>query len=81
MAASTTTPAIATVRSSTAPDSGLPFGLDVRIPHFHRLLELATDPAFCLLMIRVAGWDMALDAQEHWRCIELNPHGHSIRFA
>jgi hypothetical protein len=63
------------------PDSGLPFGPDVRIPHFDRLLQLATELASRLPMIRVAGWDMALDAQEQWRCIELNPHGHSIRFA
>ncbi len=63
------------------PDSRLPFGPNTRIPHFDELLRLTAQLAARLPAIRLAGWDMALDAQGRWRCIELNPHSHSIRFA
>lgn len=63
------------------PDSGLAFGPATRIPQFEELLSLASKLAARLPAIRLAGWDMALDAEGRWRCIELNPHSHSIRFA
>jgi|YelNatPaOPRAMG01_1025707.scaffolds.fasta_scaffold40687_2 hypothetical protein len=63
------------------PDSRLPFGPATRIPDFDHLLELTRELAARLPMIRLAGWDMAMDAEGRWRCIEVNLHGHSIRFA
>jgi hypothetical protein len=29
----------------------------------------------------LAGWDMSLDDQGRWRCIEVNLEGNTIRFA
>lgn len=63
------------------PDSNLSFGPGVRIPQFDDLLRLTRELAARLPAVRLAGWDMALDAQGRWRCIEVNPHSHSIRFA
>lgn len=63
------------------PDSHLPFGPATRIPHFDELVRLAATLAGRLPAIRLAGWDMALDAEGRWRCIEVNLHGHTIRFA
>ncbi|MDW8130619.1 MAG: sugar-transfer associated ATP-grasp domain-containing protein [Bryobacterales bacterium] len=63
------------------PDSRLRFGPEQRIPQFDELIRLSVELAARLPAIRVAGWDMALDAEGRWRCIELNPHSHSIRFA
>jgi len=63
------------------PDSGLPFGPNALIPAFSSLLDLTRELAAALPMIRIAGWDMSLDPEGRWRCIEVNLSGHSIRFA
>src|SRR5207253_2538494 len=68
-------------RYESHPDTGLSFGEGSTIPEFARLTELTKLLASRIPMNRLAGWDMCLDRERAWRCLEVNLRGHTIRFA
>jgi hypothetical protein len=68
-------------RFGSHPTSGLQFSDRHVVPRFDEMKALCTDLAAHIPFMRVAGWDLLLDEQERWRCIEVNLSGHTIRFA
>jgi hypothetical protein len=63
------------------PDTGVCFAGPLTIPEFAAMKLLAVRLAARLPLVRVAGWDVVLDRDGRWRCIEVNLAGNTIRFA
>lgn len=63
------------------PDSQLAFGPSQVVPKFEQMVDLTRTLHRLLPAIRLAGWDMCLDHEGRWRCVEVNLNSHTIRFA
>ena len=62
------------------PNSGFIFK-DYQFPLYSELLNTSKNIASNTLGPRLVSLDMALDSSNNWRCIEINLHGQTIRFA
>lgn len=63
----------------THPVTGLKFNQD--LPEFEKMKSLAIHIASNMFQLRVVGLDLCYDSKGHWKVIEINTKGHSIRFA
>jgi hypothetical protein len=68
-------------RFASHPDTGISFATAGQVPDLVGMQTLARFLAARLPLARLAGWDLCLDADGRWRCIEVNLRGHTIRFA
>jgi len=62
------------------PNSGVIFE-GIKIPFFNQLIELSEKIANEIPLCNLVSLDMCLDAENKWRCIEVNLEGQTIRFS